>query len=57
MNGSPFESEEEQRTADRPAAEGGDTAVRAEMRAAHDGDDEELPADETIDEPGYGHGV
>jgi hypothetical protein len=57
MNGSPFESEEAQRTADHPAAPAGDSAVRAEMRAAPDGDEEQQSADETIDEPGYGHGV
>jgi hypothetical protein len=57
MNESPFESEEAQRPADRPAAPGGDSAVRAEMRAAPAGDEEQQSADETIDEPGYGHGV
>jgi hypothetical protein len=57
MDGNPFESEEPQPPADRPAAADGDAAVHAEMRAAHGGEEGEQSAEETIDEPGYGHGV
>ena len=48
----PFELEPEPRT-DPPE----ETAARPAMRATREGEGEEPRDDETIDEPGYGHGV
>jgi len=58
MRVSPFEPDVAARRADGQAGQQrteGD--VRPEMRASPGGDDDDQRRDETIEEPGYGHGV
>ena len=45
------------RSGDRASEQWGDAAAGAEMRAAPPEEPEEVRADETPEEPGYGHGV
>jgi hypothetical protein len=54
---SPFEPDANRRPTDGRHPPGHDAAVRPEMRAAPREEREEQRADETIEEPGYGHGV
>jgi hypothetical protein len=55
MQASRFEMEAE-RPAGQPQEQRTDPEARASLRAPGDGDDESR-RDETIEEPGYGHGV
>ena len=45
------------RSGDRAAEQWGDAAAGPEMRASPPKEPEEVGADETPEEPGYGHGV
>lgn len=53
----PFEPEVTARPADGPARRPGDADAHPGTRAPQDGEDEDQRHEETIDEPGYGHGV
>jgi hypothetical protein len=58
MPASPFEGEDVERpSGDRRQEQRQNAAVEPEMRAAPRDQDEDARAEETIDEPGYGHGV
>jgi hypothetical protein len=51
-----FEIEAE-RPAEPPTEQGKDPAPHATVQASADGESEDQRRDETIEEPGYGHGV
>jgi len=57
MKVNPFEPEMTAPGADGPARRAGDADARAGTRGPQDGEDEDQRHEETIDEPGYGHGV
>jgi len=57
MRVSPFEPEVPARPAEGQAGPLSEEEGRAEVRASPTTDDEDQRRDETIDEPGYGHGV
>ena len=58
MPGSPFDHDGNHRPApDHRSQQRYDAAARLEMRASPPADREPQPAEETIEEPGYGHGV
>ena len=57
MNVTRREPEAAGRSADGPTPQRTNVDVRAEMRAAQDGETEGQGAEDMIDEPGYGHGV
>jgi hypothetical protein len=57
MKVSSFEPDVPKRAADGQAARPGDGDARPEMRASPNGEDEDQRPEESIDEPGYGHGV
>jgi hypothetical protein len=58
MNTSPFEPEVPPRSSDRGSRQQiDDGEVRGEMRASRPDEDGDQHAGETIEEPGYGHGV
>ncbi len=55
---SPFEGDVDPRpSGDRRHEERDEAAVRPEMRASPADDSKDTRAEETIEEPGYGHGV
>jgi hypothetical protein len=57
MRASPFEPEVPARRAEGQAGQRSEQEDRADVNASPKTDDEDQRRDETIDEPGYGHGV
>ena len=54
---SPYDPEVAAPAAEGTAARRADANVRPEMRASPQRDEDDQRHDESIDEPGYGHGV
>ena len=57
MNVNPIEPEEPAESADGPAGHPSDENPAAGMSASPDGEGENHRREESVDEPGYGHGV